>query len=91
MLKKALYLCGTRIVWWIESSEVQHLIEIFGNSVKIFDQFNASLLDKSIHFFLCFNLPNPKLLNGSVQTHFYVTEKNAVLTWDCMNQIWWMI
>ncbi len=47
-----------RILWWIESSKEQHLfgLEIFCNIINVFtatfDQFNASLLNKSIHFFL---------------------------------------
>ncbi len=46
-----------RFLWWIESSEEQHLseIEIFCNIINvfiiIFDQFKASLLNKSIHFY----------------------------------------
>ncbi len=44
-----------RILWWIESSEEQHLfeIEIFCNIIIVFtvtfDQFNASLPNKSIY------------------------------------------
>ncbi len=46
-----------RFLWWIESSEEQHLseIEIFCNIINvfiiIFDQFKASLLNKSINFY----------------------------------------
>ncbi len=44
-----------RILWWIESSEEQHLSEIviFSNIINvflIFDQFKESLLNKSINF-----------------------------------------
>ncbi len=41
------------IIWWIESSKEQHLfeIEIFCNVINVFtitfDQFNASLLNKT--------------------------------------------
>ncbi len=46
-----------RFLWWIESSEEQHLseIEIFCNIINVFiitfDQFKASLLNKSINFY----------------------------------------
>ncbi len=46
-----------RLLWWIESSEEQHLseIEIFCNIINVFiitfDQFKASLLNKSINFY----------------------------------------
>ncbi len=49
-----------RFLWWIESSEEQHLseIEIFCNIINvfiiIFDQFKASLLNKSINFYNLF-------------------------------------
>ncbi len=49
--------------WWIESSE-QHLseIEIFRNIINVFiitfDQFKASLLNKSVNFYHFF--PPPK-------------------------------
>ncbi len=50
-----------RFLWWIESSEEQHLseIEIFCNIINvfiiIFDQFKASLLNKSINFYNFFS------------------------------------
>ncbi len=59
MLKTAEY-NFFRFIWWIESSEEQHLseIEIFCNIINvfiiIFDQFKASLLNKSIHFYKFF-------------------------------------
>ncbi len=55
MLKTAEY-NFFRFLWWIESSEEQHLseIEIFCNIINVFiitfDQFTASLLNKSINF-----------------------------------------
>ncbi len=65
-----------RFLWWIESSEEQHLseIEIFCNIINvfiiIFDQFKASLLKKSINFYNFFpkkqnkNYTDSNLLNG---------------------------
>ncbi len=50
-------------LWWIESSEEQHLseIKIFRNIINVFiitsDQFKASLLNKSINFY---NSPPPQ-------------------------------
>ncbi len=67
-----------RFLWWIESSEEQHLseIEIFCNIINvfiiIFDQFKASLLNKSINFYNFFpkkqnkNYTDSNLLNGIV-------------------------
>ncbi len=63
-----------RFLWWIESSEEQHLceIEIFCNIINVFiitfDQFKASLLNKSINFynFLPKNYTDSKLLNSIV-------------------------
>ncbi len=51
--------------------KIQNNSIFFSNNLKFFtitfDQFNASLLKKSIHFIQSFkNLPDPKLLNGSV-------------------------
>ncbi len=52
------YIEFLRIIWWIESSKEQHLfeIEIFCNIISVFtvtfDQFNASLLNKSIKILL---------------------------------------
>ncbi len=46
-----------RFLWWIKSSEEQHLseIEIFCNIINVciitFDQFKPFLLNKSIHFY----------------------------------------
>ncbi len=46
-----------RFLWWIDRSEEQHLseIEIFCNIINVFivtfDQFKASLLNKSINFY----------------------------------------
>ncbi len=64
-----------RFLWWIESSEEQHLseIEIFCNIINvfiiIFDQFKASLLNKSINFYNFFPkkqkiYTDSNLLNG---------------------------
>ncbi len=65
-----------RFLWWIKSSEEQHLseIEIFCNIINvfiiIFDQFKASLLNKSINFYNFFpkkqnkNYTDSNLLNG---------------------------
>ncbi len=45
-------------------------MEIFCNIINVFtvtfDQFNASLLNKSFNFFTKINLTEPKPLNGSV-------------------------
>ncbi len=56
-LWKPWHLLFFRILWWIESSKEKHLfeIEIFCYIINAFtvtfDQFNESLLNKSIHFF----------------------------------------
>ncbi len=56
ILWKCWYVLYFRILWWIESSIEQHLfeIEIFPNIINVFtvtfDQFNASLLNKSITY-----------------------------------------
>ncbi len=48
-----------RIIWWTESSKEQHLFE---TDYLTFDQFNASLLNKSNNFFQ--KIPTePSLLN----------------------------
>ncbi len=49
-----------RFLWWIESSEEQHLFSaIFCNILNVFiitfDQFKASLLNKSINFYNFFS------------------------------------
>ncbi len=55
-LWKPWYICF-RILWWIESSNEQHLFEreIICNMINVFtvtfEQFNASLLNKNTHFF----------------------------------------
>jgi len=38
------------IIWWIESSKEQHFCNILDVFTITLDQFNASLLNKSIHF-----------------------------------------
>ncbi len=46
---------------------------IFCNILNVFvtfDQYNASLLNKSINFFKI-KLPDPKILNGSVYSKLY--------------------
>ncbi len=64
IFKKCPNISGIRVVhflqicWQIESSKEQHLFE---RETAFFEQFNVSLLNKSIHF-----LKNNKLLNGSV-------------------------
>ncbi len=51
-----------RVLWWIESSKEQYLfkIDIFCNIINTFtitfDQFNAFLLNISLHFILTSNL-----------------------------------
>ncbi len=57
-------------IWGIKSLKAQHLfeIEIVSDIINVFtvtfDQFIASLLIKSMHFFKI-NLTDPKLLNSS--------------------------
>ncbi len=63
-----------RIHRWIESSKEQHFfkIEIFCYIINVFtvtfDQFNASLINKSINFFLL----TPKLTLVYKCLHFYI-------------------
>ncbi len=66
MLKTAEYIFF-RFFWWIKSSEKQHLseIEIFCNIINVFiitfDQYNASLINKTINFYNFFPKKNKKL------------------------------
>ncbi len=71
MLKTAVELF--KFLWWIEHSEEQHLseIEIICNIINVFiitfDQFKASLLNKSINLYNNNNnYTDYKLLNGIV-------------------------
>ncbi len=78
---KPLYIFFFWNLWWIESSKEQHLFEIkiFCNIINIFtgtfDQFNASLLNKTINFiqdqqwhpdlrFHCFNTRKIQLVSN---------------------------
>ncbi len=60
------------ILWLIESSKEQHLFEIETFSCP-FDQFNAPLLNKRIHF-LKKNLADQKPPNINIKT-FYTVQK----------------
>ncbi len=81
MLKTAVELF--KFLWWIERSEEQHLseIEIICNIINVFiitfDQFKASLLNKSINLYNNNNnYTDYKLLNGivyNVTKAFYFT------------------
>jgi len=77
MLKTVVY--DFKILWWIESSKEQHLFEIesFCNIINAFtvsfDQFNASLLNKSIHFFQKTKNKKTFLLTPNFWTVVYVT------------------
>ncbi len=52
-LWKPWYILFFRILWWIEISKEQHLFVINVFTVT-FDQFNLSLMNKSIHVFFFF-------------------------------------
>ncbi len=70
-----------RFLWWIERSEEQHLsgIEIFCNITNIFiitfDQFKASLLNKSINFYN-FSPPTKKEKKNNYTDSKWVAAEN---------------